>query len=217
MKIRISETDLAKIVIELLSEWGWDVYQEVQGHGGICDIVGKRGNILWAIECKKSFGLAVIEQAHNWIKYAHYSSVAVPQTRDGYFAEQICREYGIGVFRIKGETPRETIRPKMHRAIIPLHLYEEQKTFCEAGSANGGHWTDFKRTVRNLVREVELHPGMEFNKAIKVIDHHYSSFGSAKSCLRGFIGTVIPELRVEIVNRKLCVFLSDAKTETGDK
>jgi len=38
------------------------------------------------------------------------------------------------------------------------------------------------------------------------IGRHYDSFCAAKSYLGGFIGIVIPELRVEIVDRKLCVF-----------
>ena len=209
----MSETDLAKVVISHLEEQGWEIYQEVIGSGGVCDIVGKREKILWAIECKTSFGLSVIEQAYGWLRQSHYSSVAVPKLKySGGFGEHICRGLGIGVMRIKGDVLREVIRPKLHRNIYPITLCEEQKTFCEAGSANGGHWTDFRRTVRDLIWEVEKNPGMEFNKAIKQIDHHYSSFGSAKSCLRGFIGTVIPELRLEMVDGKLCVFLADLRS-----
>ena len=207
MKVKMSETDLAKVVISHLEEQGWEIYQEVVCWGGVCDIVGKRGNILWAIECKVSFGLAVIEQAVNHKRQFHYSSVAVPSKRGGGFAERICRKYGVGVLKYK-HSVTELIRPKLNRKIAPVILHEEQKTFCEAGSSNGGHWTDFRRTVRMLVQEVSRNPGMEFKEAIRAIDHHYSSFGSAKSCLLGFIGTVIPELRTEIIDRKLCVFLA---------
>jgi hypothetical protein len=205
---KMSEVDLAKAVVEMLTEWGWEVYQEVQGPGGRCDIVGKRENILWAIECKISFGLPIIDQAFKWICHAHYVSVAVP-TAGGRLANLICNQYGIGVLIMRHGSVIEDVKPRLFRKIIPLKLYEEQKTFCEAGSNCGGHWTDFKRTVRNLVAEVGKSPGIEFNQVMKHLEHHYSSLSAAKSCLRGFIGTVIPELRVEIVNKKLCVFPAD--------
>lgn len=207
--MKVAETTLAAMVVESLTEWGWEVYQEVTGPFGRCDIVAKRGSIVWAIECKTSFGLAVMEQAHNWTRYANYSSVAVP-IAPGRFGEKMCRTLGIGVLwvRVNHEEVSETVRPKLNRKILNLKLHEEQKTFCPAGSTHG-HWTPFKRTVRALVLEVRNHPGIHFDKLIKEIDHHYSSFSSAKSCLRGFIGTVIPELRVEIVDRKLCVFPVD--------
>jgi hypothetical protein len=208
---KISETDLAKAVVSSLSEWGWEVYQEVDGVGGRCDIVGKRGPILWAIECKVTLGLSVIEQAFKWRFRAHYVSVAVPSTRRrNGFAWKVCGDYGVGVFTVRGVGERanvvEEVRPRLSRKIKPIVLHEEQKTFCEAGGNHGGHWTNFKGTVRNLVNYVNRNPGVEFNHAIRNIDHHYGTFGTAKSCLRGFIGTVIPELRTEIVNRKLCVF-----------
>jgi len=200
------ETELAAMVVSSLSEWGWEVYQEVTGPFGRCDIVATRGPVVWAVECKTSFGLAVMEQAHNWTRYANYASVAVP-IAPGRFGEKMCRSLGIGVLwaKVNQEEVLETVRPKFNRKTLKLKLFEEQKTFCPAGSTHG-HWTPFKRTVRALVFEARKNPGIPFDKLIREIDHHYSSYSTAKSCLRGFIGTVIPELRTEIINRKLCVF-----------
>jgi len=214
MKFKMSEVDLAKMVVSHLVDWGWEVYQEVDGNGtgGRCDIVGKRGKVLWAIECKMSFGFPVIEQAAKWRFRAHYVSIAIPSPRSREnFGWKVCRDYGIGMLTCRHRDITEEIRPRLHRKIRPLEVFEEQKTFCDAGSPCGGHWTRFKCTVRNLVAEVNRCPGIEFNQLIKGLDHHYHTFGTAKSCLRGFIGTVIPELRAEMVGRKLCVFPAEVK------
>jgi hypothetical protein len=212
---KITETDLARTVIHTLKEWRWDVYQEVEGPGGRVDIVAVRGKIQWAIECKVSFGLAVIEQARNWRPFCHYSSVAVPQGIS-HFGREICKLFGVGALSctVWPENPadgevREMLKPVLNRRPVLLKLHEEQKDFCEAGSSRGGHYTDFKRTKAHLISAVRNKPGIEFQELIKALDHHYSSLSTAKSCLRKFIGGhVIPELKTEIVNGKLCVFLS---------
>jgi hypothetical protein len=203
--MKISETEIARAVVEMLREWGWEVYQEVVGPAGRCDIVGKRGNILWAIECKVNFGFAVLEQAYHWRGYANYVSVAV-KSKPSRLGREIAGGMGIGVMSCGCEEIHEVEKPRLMRRIHPLKLYEEQKTFCEAGSSCGGHWTDFKRTVRALVAEVNKNPGIQFDTLVKSLDHHYSSFGSAKLCLRGFIGSVIPDIEARMVENRLCVF-----------
>lgn len=214
-KQKFTEADLIRNLIPCLTDWGWDIYQEVEGPGGRADIVAARGNIQWAIEAKLSFGLPVIEQANNWRKWCHYSSVAVPSTSGrGWFAREICQERGIGIMTVQmweEGAMQESVKPRLNRRPVLLKLHEEQKTFCEAGSNRGGHWTPFKRTCRNLVDAVRKNPGMEFKALIKQLDYHYSSFASARPCLLKFITTgVIPELRTEIVAGKLRVFLSEA-------
>lgn len=215
MKQKHTETELAKEVIDNLTLWGWEIYQEVEGPGGRCDIVAKRGKIQWAIECKLSFGFPVLEQAFNWRRYAHYSSVAVPSAPGSFsLAHKVCETQGIGILRVLFNSNQvdELLKPSLNRHGGKLKLYEEQKTFCEAGGNQGGHWTPFKRTKRELIDKVRITPGIEFNQLIKAIDHHYGTFSTAKSCLRGFIGSsVIPELRCDMVDRKLCVFMADSK------
>ena len=217
-KEKISEAELIKKAIPSLLEWGWEIYQEVEGCGGRVDIVCKRGNIQWAIEAKMSCGLAVIEQANNWRRWCHYTSILVPSGKSSSFTDHILRWKGIGSLAVNpnpyldGEV-QERVKPLLFRKAKGLRLHEEQKTFCEAGGNQGGHWTPFKRTCRELVRKVRQTPGIEFHELVKTLDHHYSSLSSAKSCLRGFIGTVIPELRIELVGGKLCVFLAEKEIE----
>jgi hypothetical protein len=208
MRPKLSEKELAVSVIEAMRQWHWEIYQEVIYGGGRCDIVGKCGNLLWAVECKTTFSLAVIEQAYNARFHAHYSSVAVPTQNN--FAEHICRQLGIGAIHCKGYAdPVERVKPKLNRRPMLFKLVDDQKTSGEAGSQNSDYYTPFRKTVKNLIGYVSRHEGCHFDEALKEIDYHYHTFGSAKSCLRGFIGTVIPELRAEIINKKLCLFLNN--------
>lgn len=209
MKPKRSETDMASDVVRFLTDMGWEVYQEVEGPGGRCDIVAKRGQIQWAIECKLSFGMSVMEQAYNWLSQnrAHYVSVATPSLSMGWLQNRICLDYGIGVLGVRWNEIREIQKPRLNRKAKGFRLYEEQKTFCVAGGNSGGHFTPFKKTVHSMVRIVKNQPGIEFSELIKLLDHHYRSVSSAKSCLRGFIGSdVMPDLKCEVVGGKLRVF-----------
>jgi hypothetical protein len=209
MQTKPTEADLCKQVVEALTQAGWEIYQEVEGARGRCDIVAVRGKIHWAIEAKLSFGFPVLEQAYNWRSVAHYTSIAVPSVRGG-LSDKICRDYGIGILQVAYNEVRERLTPKLFRQARGFKLHEDQKIICEAGGNRGGHWTPFKQTVKMLVAAAKTRPGIEFRELIRLIDHHYSSYSSAKSNLRGFIGSdVIPELRCEIVDRKLCVFHAD--------
>jgi hypothetical protein len=209
--IRPSETELAKIVVDKLHDWHWEVYQEVIYGPGRADIIAVNGKIRWGIECKASLGMAVIEQAYSLKNYCHYTSIATPISRS-QMPVIICSRFGIGMMTIyhMRDDCTENLKPKLNRRPITMTLHDEQKTYCAAGSNQGGHWTAFKHTRDALIRYVRQHPGAQFSDVIKQIDHHYSSLSTAKSCLRGFIGTsVIPELRTEIIERRLCVFLND--------
>lgn len=208
--MKMTEQELAEIVVHDLQSSGWDIYQEVEHHRGIADIVAVRGQIQWVIEAKTTFGFKVIEQAFRWKGWCNYVSVAVPKMTS-HVGERFCRDYGIGVISVIGQ-PYESLKAALQRRVVKIPLNDAQKDFCKAGDASGGRWTPFKQTCIHLVEKVKRNPGIEFNVLIKELDHHYQSHSSAKSCLRGFIGTVIPELRVEIIGRKLCVFITE-----GDK
>jgi len=218
---KLTEQDLAKKVVTTLRDVGWEIYQEVETGFGRADIIARNKKITWVIECKMSFSISVIEQAWNHVRanHAHYVSVAVPQGKTGWFAKDICEKYGIGVLRVNMKGGEhgiidESAKPRLNRKAKTMRLHRQQKTYCAAGSAKGGHWTPFKDTREKLVGLVKKMPkGIEFQEAIKKIDHHYSSFSSAKSCLLGFIGTVIPELRAKNINGKLMVFYVEQQTE----
>ena len=79
-----------------------------------------------------------------------------------------------------------------------VYLCDEQKTYAEAGNADGKRWTPFRATVFNLIRLVEKSPGCKLSDAIKELEHHYASYGSAKSGLYAMINTgVIKELKIK--------------------
>lgn len=206
----ISETDIAKVIVDQLSAFHWEVYQEVPHGFGRADIVATRGPVRWGIEVKKSINLTVIEQALNLSYHCHFVSVAAPCSRSASIARHLCKKLGIGIMRVSTTDFREDLHPEFHRKVLPLTLREEFKTFCPAGTPGGGQWTPFKDTKRQLIATVTREPGMEFGDLIKSLKHHYHSLSTAKTCLRGYIGTsVIPELRTETVGGKLCVFLSE--------
>lgn len=209
-KLKRSECDLAAIVVSQLQQFHWDVYQEVSYGLGRADIVATRGVARWGIEVKQSTDLTVIEQALNLSHYCHFVSIAVPYSRSANISKLLCRKLGIGIMRIGTTDFREDLHPEFRRKVLDLELREEFKTFCLAGTAGGGHWTPFKDTKRNLIATVTREPGIEFATLIKSLKHHYHALSTAKACLKGYIGTsVIPELRIEMVNGKLCVFLAE--------
>lgn len=215
MKNKITEEELADKVIKTLKEWKWEIYKEVQGPGGRCDIVAKNGSILWAVECKINFGIAVLEQAYNWKYYnkANYVSIALPKDVS-FMGKEICSKFGIGVL-VYSKYMDEVVekkKPEFVRKIKPFELHEEQKDWGSAGTKEGGYFTPFKKTTRSLVEAVKRKNGIEYNQLIKTLDHHYGSLSSAKTCLKKFIETnVIPELELKIIDKKLCVFLKENK------
>lgn len=150
---RISETDLAKRVIQWLVEQHWDVYQEVEfrNQSGVADIVAVRDGRLWIIECKTSLTWSVLEQAEKW--HAHFRSVAVPDSngRGRTTALKVARDYlKVGVIEV-GDYVYSSSAPLMrefHKSskYMISQLKPEHKTFCEAGS-NNGHYTPYRATM----------------------------------------------------------------------
>jgi Holliday junction resolvase-like predicted endonuclease len=196
-----SEADLAKKVVAWLREQEWKIYQEVEGGGGVADIVATRGPLVWVIECKKTLGLSVLSQAYKWRYHAHFVSIAVPMTKKRWLeqsAEVFMRDYGIGCLRVdvKGQYYRDVEvaeDPKLFRTRyakkLRESLCEEHRTFAQAGTNRGGHWTPFKRTCGYLVDMVTRpgNNGMLLHEAIKKLEHHYVSDKSAVASLKHLI------------------------------
>lgn len=79
----MEERTLAAAVVAWLRAQHYTVYQEVQANSydSIADIVVDVNARAWVIECKRSFGLAVLEDAYRWQGWgASRVSVAVPRT-----------------------------------------------------------------------------------------------------------------------------------------
>jgi hypothetical protein len=177
-----SEQALARVLVGWLSAEGWEVFQEVTAGGPICDIVAKRGLCLWAIECKLTLNLEVIEQALHWRHRANLVSVAVPRAR----CETMLTQLQVGVLSVNpGNYVTESVRPHFFRprASLAKHLHEEQKTFCEAGGNRGGHWSPYKATCRNVKELVRANPGIALKELIGKVQHHYSNAASARGCI----------------------------------
>lgn len=195
----MKETELAQHFVEYLSDM-YDLYFEV----GTIDIVGKKGNIVIAVEVKKALNFKVIQQAYDNIRSAHYSYVAVPisSVKNNPFALKICEEFGIGVLEYNEEFAskiREKVKPKLNRK---AHTQYAKRLTSESiykrttpGAKSGDTITAFSVTVENLEYYVRQHHGCFIKDALNSITHHYGSISSAISCIiqyidRGVIKTI---------------------------
>lgn len=192
-----SETELAATVVSWLIKRSWTVYQEVQAHAydRIADIVAEKDGRAWVIECKTSFGWAVIEQAEGWIGTAHHVSVAVPVGsgpkwgRGAKVADYLMKMLGIGWLSV-GSDVHEHLLPKDQEvsSLILRCCTEEHKTFARAGNANGHRLTPFSMTCRNVLAFVRQHPGCTAKELVAGVKTHYRDENSARACLVKWAG-----------------------------
>lgn len=203
----MKETELAKYFIDYLSDY--DIYQEVPA-SGIIDIVAKKGNIITAIEVKKSLNFNVFEQAFNNKRNAHYSYVAVPYARRSSFTINLFKSYGIGILiynqygydcKIK-----EIVKPTFNRKILKIKLEEWMKKSV-AGSKND-RMTAFKNSIFEIKEQIEKRGGKCLISDIlnSRCHYHWASFSSAKSsiiemCNRGVIKEFIRDGAYLIINQ----------------
>lgn len=191
-----------------------EVYQEVAlsvGGGSVIDIVADEGASLWAIEAKTSLSWDLLAQAANRKRWAHKVSVAIPYRKwkspTRSYVEDLLRREGIGLIMVgKAGSVTFVVAPEFRRKVNDIRgglramLNEAQKTFVEAGTAGGGHWTPFKQTCAEVLRVVKREPGIQAKELVESISHHYRKDSTAKACLikwgrKGIIPEV--ELRQE--------------------
>lgn len=217
----MTEVELAARVVAHIAEQGFEVYQEVTGGSGgpACDIVGKRGPLLWAIECKEKMGAAVLEQAGGWVGQAHLVSVAtMPSVRGhsrvfGYFM----KGHGIGWLDVRDDI-HERIEPRLHRRIrtdkgsLSMLLREEHKTFLAAGTASGRRWTPFMQTCRSVAEAVRLAPGITLKELVAPGAYHYANRGSAVSGIAHWVAEgKIAGVRLERDGKKFRLYPTEAR------
>jgi hypothetical protein len=187
----MKEVELARHLINYLSQYQWEIYQEVET--GRPDIVMTLDKLVWVIEVKMSFGLAVIEQACRWTAFAHRVCIAVPRPRRGEraFREKLCRTLGIGLFYVTPQYVEVAVHPVLHRNVVTRlitnKLVAAQKTWGEAGNNTHQYYTPFRNTVANLVEYVTTHPGTTLKAALHEAKHHYRSDPVASSCIKKYI------------------------------
>lgn len=223
-----SEAALCEVLVDWLEAEGWEVYQEVQYHGGIADIVAVRGGIVWVVEAKTGYNMTVMEQAYNWLNYAHLVSIATPslKRRKGHFmADSILRYYGIGrlvvpaPFHFKGQTEiqvTQEIFPIYHRKRKVLKsavtqfkdsLLPEHKTWAKAGVQHGRRVTTFGLTREAVKKVVAKYPGITLHDLVEKVDHHYSSKYGARQYIALYIDNgVIDGIRIDRDGKRLRLY-----------
>jgi len=223
-----SEADLAQKVCSFLSGDGWDIYQEVQfGRAGRrADIMGRRGDYVWAIEVKKSMTFDVIAQARDWQFWTHGALIAVPaiETKSGgrgrNLARRVCEDMGIGIIEVGSFSARMTSAPRFNRDnkdmirrfILPL-LHEDLKGWgAKAGNSDSDFWSPFKATCRDALNYVREHEGISMKELMEKIDHHYSNDSCARASFSKWIMMgKVNGLRIEYDGRRNRVYTAKVK------
>lgn len=200
----MKETEIAKQVCDWLISQDWDVYQEIQCRCGIIDIVAINEPISWAIEVKTSLSLQLLNQIIKRRQIANFISIAVPNKCEKTIQKNhdlmslMQRQYGLGVITVGSlvyeHTPAQLCRVNtilnIRNDLKPQHKY-----WCEAGTNQGGYFTEFALTKQRLIRYVTNNEGCTLKEAIEQIDTHYSSKTTAKSCISKYIRSgVIKEI-----------------------
>ena len=194
----MKETALATKVVTWLGTQHWDVFQEVVLPTGVADIVGVLGNLnesvktqgpnikLWIIECKTGLSLTVIQQA--WLRkpYANYVSIAVPDRnyKEQRLVTNVLHHLGIGQLMVSNtsDTIIETTSPTLQRRTSKIKLYDQQRTYCNAGSKSG-YFTPYKHTIDNVHKYLLTHGPDTLVNIVKGINTHYKTASTAKSSL----------------------------------
>ena len=208
-----SEVELGRPVVRWLETRGWRVYCEVQprNYGPVADIVATRGPLIWVVELKTRFGLAVIDQAAAWIGRVHRVSIATPTTRNrSVVGCRLLESYGVGWITVLGADWASVVEPIYPRTCSRVQIESWRTCLAaigrialpvEAGTPSAaGRWTPFRQTCHRLTDYVRQHPGCRLKEAIEGISHHYASAASARGSLRDWIekGRITSiELRVE--------------------
>lgn len=196
-KSTITEQQLAERVIAFLSTHQWEVFQEVQVYtfGRCADIVARKDGMLWVVETKRSFSLAVLAQIEEWKGMADFRSIAVGSYdhRTDAIKLDICAKYGIGYMLARRCTADvyERLQPSHSTRtteVLVAHLCEQHKTFAAAGNADGARFTPFAHTCSKLREYVRAHDRCTIAEAIAGIDsHHYRTDATARSSLRKWL------------------------------
>ncbi len=224
-----TEADLAKPVISMLEEAGWEVYQEVQCHayGGVADIVAVKSDLVHVVECKKSMGLRVMAQAVGWKRWATLVSVAVPFARrsqqEAILLGDWLKSLGLGHIQVITGAyggARQLTQPKLQRhaytATILKVLCPEMKTYAEAGG-KAGYWTPYKRTLSNLATTVKQHSGATWKEILTHLHHHYGADSTASSILtRDILADRVPGVELKRDGRKWRLYAKETEDEGED-
>ncbi len=224
----MTEQDLANHIIKWLEEKSWTIYQEVCSGAlnPIADIVAVKNGLTWIIECKKSYGIAVLDQACFWLGRfsANYISVAVlrAKRKKSSAAWFFHRNLGIGLMNtdangyVTVNYEPKLIRTKKNAGWnIKNMLREEHKHYAEAGGKGGGYFTPFRKTSRDIVEHVKKNPGTTIKEMIDDVGKcHWVSDQTAKSCIAKYIREdIIKGIVVRQDGRKHRLYLVETESK----
>ena len=218
-----TETELCERLCEWLVAKGWELYFEVD-FGTIADIVARKDDLLWVIECKLTCSLDLIAQGIGRKPYADFVSIAFPERRTrwgGWVAVRAALSYaGVGALEVIPESTfgggmivKRKLDPVcQHRISDRLFdaLNERQKTYAKPGNSDGARWSPYKNTCEQLLELVKGNEGIALKAAVEKIKHHYSSKASAENSLRTWIKEgKVAGVAGRIESRKFCLYFED--------
>jgi hypothetical protein len=213
-KRKISEKELADVIIEYYEDKGYETYKEVTAKGSKsggtnrADIVAVKGEEQIVIETKITFGLKLIQQAFTWKVKSHKTYICIPRkkrTSTIRFGYDICRDMGIGIIEI--DVDKENINFYSESSInedpyLPK-LYEIQKD-SDAGTS-GKYVTPFKITKNKILDFIKQNGETSLTKLVEGVDHHYKSDHSAKQSISKLIRIGVIELQLFKKNNKIYI------------
>lgn len=214
MKEKISEKDLAEIIIEYYENLGYHTYKEVTAKGSKgggtnrADIIAVKDDEHIVIETKITFGLKLIQQGYTWKSKSHLTYICLPRkkkTSTKRFGYDICRDLGIGIIEIDIKTKKINFYCESsinEKPDLPK-LYESQKD-ATAG-VSGKYITPFKITKEKILEFIKQNGETSLTKLVEGVDHHYKSNNSAKQSISKLIKIGVIELKIFKKNNKIFI------------
>lgn len=181
-----SEAEMLDALVIWLEEKGWEVYKEVECHGGYTDIVARKEGYLWGIEGKLTCNEAVIKQAERTLNTYHINSIAIPKYPNDIYKFYL-EQKGIGCTVIQRDKQIEAevgypakikthIVPKMEenpKHLSSVMLHESMKS-QRAGTTGEQRITKYKVTVMNVQEFIEKNGPSSIDQILNGVEMHWS-------------------------------------------
>jgi len=192
----MKECDLAKPVCDLLREWGYTVYTEVQEYGGASrhDIVGLRNESeLIVVELKISLNDKVIRQAYSGQNFTPECYVAIPVS-PRMSSRDKCYTYSVGIIQVSGNKAKMLMKATCVRegwapAIkVMLNRLKRHEPSDDAGKPNEAGVGITHIIVKAVKEYLVQHPKATWREIHANVENHYNTSGNMNSSLKRFRG-----------------------------
>lgn len=134
--VEMAETEIAACVALWLKSHNWETYPEVvlRNRSKRPDLIAAKGQWVHVIECKKSLGLPVAEQAMSWLSSHHNPAAGLPHLisvavqwkssvrRSGFLLELLQRS-GIGLIEVEKRPALRAAYTEESEIIRPCRYY----------------------------------------------------------------------------------------------